>query len=158
MKKTNNIYGLLGILALILLGAGFGLLAAPAVETAELLDTASGYDFVFGNNAFAALESSGVFVASFVLMIIAAAFQLLAIVFSFGKSHRFAGFLHLLAGIMAAISGVIVFLTPTLAPQVVPNGTYLMAWGTIATGAAVLAGAVISLALALKGLFLAKKN
>ena len=159
MKKANNVYGLLGILALLIgAGAGFGFFAAPAVYAGTAANYATIYDFVFGNLAFGALESTGTFVASFVLLVIASAFQLLAVVFSFGRSHRFAGFLHLLAGIMAAVTAVITFLTPSIAPNVIPGTTYEMMWGVIAAGAAVAVAAVLSLAMGAIGLFGRKKN
>lgn len=159
MKKANNVYGMLGILALLIgAGAGFGFFAAPAVYAGTAANYATSYDFIFGNLAFGALESSGTFVASFVLLVIASAFQLLAILFSFGRSHRFAGFLHLLAGIMAAVTAVITFLTPSLAPSVIPGTAYTMMWGVIAAGGVIAVSALLSLVIGAVGLFGKKKN
>ncbi len=158
MKKANNAYALLGILAILLGGAAFGLFAAPAVTTSVLSDGASLYDFVFGNASFAALESTGTFVLAFVVLVIACAFELIAVVFSFGRSRKFAGFLHLLAGILAAISAVTAFLTPSVAPAVIPNVDYVIAYGAIASGAVLAAQALVSLGLGVTALFLGKKK
>ena len=126
MKKANNVYGMLGILALLIgAGAGFGFFAAPAVYAGTAANYATSYDFIFGNLAFGALESSGTFVAS---------------------------------GIMAAVTAVITFLTPSLAPSVIPGTSYTMMWGVIAAGGVIAVSALLSLVIGAVGLFGKKKN
>lgn len=155
-STSNNVYAILGILAILLAGAGFGFFAAPAVSgTVHAYDTAAIYDFVFGNNALAALNSNGLFVTAFVVLIIASAFQLLAVLFSFGTSKKFAGFLHIVAGILAAISAIVSFLSAGACPLEVAGETWVLAWGGIISGAVCAASAVVSLGLGVKG-FLAK--
>ena len=144
MKKKINLFPLLGICAVVLTGAIFGMLAFTALKNGSG-ETFTGYDFAFGNNAVRATSNGG-FVGAFVLAIIAGFFQILGVVFGFGQGPRkFAGFLHFVAGLALVAAAVLLFLGKVLVGEFIPGEKLTLGWGLLAAGGCAAASALLSL-------------
>ncbi len=153
MKKSNGLPGIAGLISLVftlcasLFPIGTGLILSMPDGTSEGF---SGYDFVFGNNA-AQIISNGAMIAFFVLLLVAALFQLLGTIFGW-YGGKFTAFLHVVAGICLAICALLLFLSPIIIGAWVAGDSVALGYGFIVAGAASSVSALISLVVGVRGL------
>ena len=127
MKKTSNLGGLLGIVALLFTLCAFLFPIAPGVQ-AGADEFVRGYDFVFTNPAAPfTISATGGLVAMFVLFIV--------------------------GGLCMAVAGILAFLSPAMVEA--PQFQLTLAWGFIATAISALLAAAVELFIGVKA-FLAK--
>lgn len=140
-KRNSLLLPIVIVISVLAAVAGLLVLMGPGIGIPESGEFARGYSFIFKNEqswADGVQSQIGTLIAEFVLMIIAGAFALISLVFSFGKGgKRFCGFLLLVSGILATISAVFVFLAPKMAtaevfPAAGGNGT--LGWGFLVAG------------------------
>lgn len=150
MKKTSGLPGIVGLTAILFtigaflfpLGAG---LVIPATGESFM-----GYDFVFGNTA-SQITNEGSMIAVFVLLIIAALFQLIAVVFGwFGG--KFTSFLHIVSGFCLAACAVLFFLSFLIIGAWLSGTSVMLGYGFIAAGACSAVSAILSLIIGFKGM------
>ena len=152
MKKTSNLGGLLGVIALIFTLCAFLFPIAPGVQ-AGADEFVRGYDFVFTNPAAPfTISATGGLVAMFVLFIVGAAFELLGVAFGW-YGGKFGGFLSIVGGLCMAVAGILAFLAPAMVEA--PQFQLTLAWGFIATAISALLAAAVELFIGVKA-FLAK--
>lgn len=161
MKKTaNNLFAVLGLLSLVLIGVSFLLLLAPGiVGSSSGSEIWAGYDFVFGNDAMRA-DANTAMIAAFVLLVLAALFQALAQPFSWGAgAHKFAAFLNVVSGLLLVAPAIIFFmgLNIVLGSGFIADPTLTLGWGYVATGAVVAVAALASLGAGFKNLLAKSK-
>jgi hypothetical protein len=152
MKKTSSLPGLLGLLGLLFTASAFlfpigtGLILAMSDGSTEAFP---GYDFVFANNA-SQISSNPSMIAFFVLIIVAADFQLLATAFGwFGG--KFTAFLQIVAGLCLLACAVLIFLSPIIIGSWVTGDTVTLGYGFIVAGASAAASALVSLIVGIRG-------
>ena len=147
MKKSTSIFGILVLLAAVLcLGALLLPLGAGFVRTVDgggsaYTETFRAYDFVFGNKTQdLTVNGYGAFIAAFVMLVVAAAFIVLALLMGFGSSTKFGGFLAFVAGLLAIASGVLYVLAkPIVAANATNYPNLVLSWGFIGAGVAAVA-------------------
>ncbi len=150
MKKKFNLFATFGFAAMLLTLVAFLFpIGTGVIWTTESAGSVynCGYDFVFGNDA-SQIESNGFFIAVFVLLIIAAVFQILGTVFTLPNpdaSHKFSGFLHFVSALSLVVVAVFFFLGAVLTET--PNDTYVasLGFGFIGAGVGAALSAVSSL-------------
>ena len=150
--NNNKLNSILSTVATLLVGALFLLLIAPALNFDN--SWCRGYDLMFGNDAFSQLVSPiGAFIAVFVLVLVAAVFNLASAVFhgidKQNQTHKFCAFLMVLAGLALGASAALFFLAPLF---ITYAGELTLAWGGIACGACTAVAALASLVGGVKGL------
>ncbi len=150
MKKKSSTFGILGIVVLVLTLSIFLTMLAPAL-TSNANENFAIYDLVFGNSA-NHVDATPAYVAMFILPIISAVFILLALFFSWGQGHKFAGFLHFVSGLLLLVTGVLFFLGLFVAPDFLPGASLSMGYGLYLSGAFAIVGALLALYLGIKGL------
>ena len=137
MKKTSNLGGLLGVIALIFTLCAFLFPIAPGIQ-AGADEFVRGYDFVFTNPAAPfTISATGGLVAMFVLFIVG----------------KFGGFLSIVGGLCMAVAGLLAFLAPAMIDA--PAFQLSLAWGFIAAAISSLLAAAVELFVGVKA-FLAK--
>ncbi len=152
MKKTSNLSGLLGVIALAFtLGAflfplGTGLSLATVDGTVEAFP---GYDFVFGNNA-ARIVASPAMIAFFVLLVVAVVFQLLGTGFGW-YGGKFTGFLHLVSGLSLIVAAVLALLASVLIGAWVGGATASLGYGFLGAGISAAVSGLLSVFIGIRG-------
>ncbi len=150
MKKKLNLFATFGFASMFFTLVAFLFpIGTGIIWTTESAGSVynCGYDFVFGNDA-SQIESNGFFIAVFVLLIIAAVFQILGTVFTLPNpdaSHKFSGFLHLVSGLSLIVVTLFFFLGAILTET--PNDTYVasLGYGFIVAGVGAALSALSSL-------------
>jgi hypothetical protein len=130
MKKDSRLLALVGMIAVLLTVAAllFPLGAGLVTANGEPL---AGYNFILGNDAEGSYTAVGGMIAAFVLAIVGGAFQLFALVFSFGTgAHHFSGFMHVVGGLCLIIAGALFFLAkPIIGNFPTSTSVCSLGWG-----------------------------
>ena len=164
MKKHSLLPGIVSIVALLaMIGALLFPLGAGLIAKGTFSEAASGYDFVFGNDALQINDPYGSMIAWFVLLIIAAFFGLVGSVTGF-FGGKVGSFFNFVAGLICVVCAILFFLSPVMVGNswvsvlntTEANVTANLGWGFIAAGACSAGAAVLDLFIGGKGLF-AKK-
>lgn len=146
MKKNSGLFSLMGLLVLFATLAAFLFPLAPGLARIDGSESYMGYNFIFSNDAQGAYNSNGGMVAAFTLLIIAAVFQLICFVFSFGQGGRkFAAFMEILASFCAVAAAVIFFLAHLFIGDFLGSAAPMqLGWGFIAAGISAILSGVLS--------------
>ena len=117
--KDNKILKLLPLLVgcfIIAIVGALLVMMGPGLVDLNSHEFIRGYGFIFESaegRADGIVAQSGLMIAAFVLFLIAAAFELIALLFTFGKGgKKLAGGLLFLSGLMVVINAVFLFLSP----------------------------------------------
>ena len=156
MKKNNGLMILLGMVVILLsIGAmlfplGFGFITKQG-------EGIVGYDFVFGNSAAGVNPANGGpyggLITAFVFGCIAALFELIAFIFSFGNGgKKFSGFMYVLTGICFAVTALLFFLAKQMIAGYANAANLTLGWGFIIAGAFAAAAALLSIGTGVLGL------
>lgn len=147
MKKNSGLFSLAALLILCATLATFLFPLGAGLARADGSEAYQGYNFVFSNDAQGVYSPNGGMIAAFVLLVIAAVFQMTGFVFSFGQGGRkFAAFMEILAGLCVVACAVIFFLGHVIIGDFLGSAAPMkLGWGFIAAGASSAVSAILSL-------------